>query len=69
MTHPDLLTVSETAAALRVSRSTVRRLIKIGALDAIKVSPKVVRVKRASLEELLKSDKVEDSALNTRTPP
>ena len=53
----DLLTVSEVAEILRVDDTTVRRWVKIGALDAV-VLPHVnkrqaYRIKRETLSKLL----------------
>ena len=53
----DLLTVSEVAEILRVDDTTVRRWVKIGALDAV-VLPHVnkrqaYRIKRETLNKLL----------------
>ena len=53
----DLLTVSEVAEILRVDDTTVRRWVKIGALDAV-VLPHVnkrqaYRIRRETLNKLL----------------
>jgi excisionase family DNA binding protein len=48
----DLLLVKEAAARLRVTASTVHRLIASGTLKAVKVG-KGVRISRASLDALL----------------
>jgi excisionase family DNA binding protein len=53
----DLLTVSEVAKILRVDDTTVRRWVKIGALEAV-VLPRVskrqaYRIKRATLNKVL----------------
>jgi excisionase family DNA binding protein len=53
----DLLTVSEVAQILRVDDTTVRRWVKIGALDAV-VLPHVnkrqaYRIRRETLNKLL----------------
>jgi excisionase family DNA binding protein len=55
----DLLTVSEVAQILRVDETTVRRWVKIGALEAV-VLPHVnkrqaYRIKRETLDKLLAS--------------
>jgi excisionase family DNA binding protein len=55
----DLLTVSEVARLLRVDDTTVRRWVKLGALEAI-VLPHVnerqaYRVRRSTLEQLIGS--------------
>jgi len=53
----DLLTVSEVAEILRVDETTVRRWVKIGALEAV-VLPhlnkrQAYRIKRDTLDKLL----------------
>jgi excisionase family DNA binding protein len=53
----DLLTVSEVARILRVDDTTVRRWVKVGALEAV-VLPHVntrqaYRIKKATLDKLL----------------
>ncbi|HLI87434.1 MAG TPA: helix-turn-helix domain-containing protein [Ktedonobacteraceae bacterium] len=53
----DLLTVSEVARILRVDDTTVRRWVKVGALEAV-VLPHVntrqaYRIKKATLDRLL----------------
>ncbi|GHO95900.1 hypothetical protein KSF_059480 [Reticulibacter mediterranei] len=55
----DLLTVSEVAQILRVDETTVRRWVKIGALEAV-VLPHVnkrqaYRIKKETLDKLLTS--------------
>lgn len=49
---PDLLTVVEVAAALRVSRATVYRLIHAGALQGVRIG-KSVRVTRGVVADFL----------------
>jgi len=53
----ELLTISEVAEVLRVDETTVRRWVKIGALDAV-ILPHVnkrqaYRIKRETLNKLL----------------
>jgi excisionase family DNA binding protein len=55
----DLLTVSEVAQILRVDDTTVRRWVKMGALEAV-VLPHVnkrqaYRIRRSTLEQVLKN--------------
>lgn len=45
----NLLTVPEVARALRVTVTTVRRLVERGDLSAVKVGPKLVRIPRTAL--------------------
>ena len=44
MTERRFITPAEAAAILRVSTDTVHRLISSGALPAIRVSPRIVRI-------------------------
>lgn len=53
MDSTDLLTVSEVAALMRVSRRAVDTWIKDGRLPALKIAG-TVRVRRADLEAALK---------------
>jgi excisionase family DNA binding protein len=58
----ELLTVSEVAQVLRVDDTTVRRWVKLGALDAV-VLPHVntrqsYRIKRSELNKLLETEAV-----------
>jgi excisionase family DNA binding protein len=48
----DLLTVSEAAAALHVSTPTVRRWIGSGKLPAVKLGPRIVRLRRHDVAAL-----------------
>lgn len=49
---PQFLTVNEVAAALRVSRATIYRLISAGALTGTRIG-KSVRVTRDAVDEFL----------------
>jgi excisionase family DNA binding protein len=51
-TAKDLISRSEAAERLHVSERTARRLGDAGELDEVRVSWKVVRVTRASVEHL-----------------
>ena len=55
----ELLTVQEVAAIFRVDEATVRRWIKHGTLEAVKLPHRgkreVHRIKRATLNAILKS--------------
>ena len=56
----ELLTVDKVALLLNVSKPTVRRWIKSGMLHACRVGPRqLLRVRRADVERLLKSDRLE----------
>jgi excisionase family DNA binding protein len=52
-----LLTVSEVAAAMRVSNMTVYRLIKLGQLPAVRVG-KSYRIRQSELDAFLESRSV-----------
>jgi len=55
----ELLTVGEVARSLRVDETTVRRWIKIGALEAITLPHRAkrqsYRIKKSTVETLMKS--------------
>jgi excisionase family DNA binding protein len=57
-TMEELLTVQEVATRLRVNEATVRRWIKNGALEAIKLPHRgkreIYRVRRSTLNSVLK---------------
>lgn len=60
-----LLTVQEVAQYLRVNEATVRRWIKIGALDAIKLPHRgkreVYRIRQSTLDSILKYLSISES--------
>ena len=58
-----LLTVSEVAAAMRVSNMTVYRLIKSGELGAVRVG-KNYRIREADLERFLQDRSVRVETVN-----
>lgn len=58
-THPDLLTVYETAELLRVSPQTVRAWTRAGRIVVIRLSPSSIRYDRADVEAFLASGKAE----------
>jgi excisionase family DNA binding protein len=53
MENTELLTLPEVAVRLRVNIDHVRHLVGSGRLPAVRVSPRVVRVRREALEALL----------------
>lgn len=55
---PRFLTVAETAALLRVSRSTIQRAIKSGRIRAVRPLPRVVRVDVWSVPGLIPEERV-----------
>jgi predicted DNA-binding transcriptional regulator AlpA len=52
---PQLLTPSEAAAALRISRETLWRYWRRGQLDRVEINGRVHRYTRASIERLIDS--------------
>lgn len=52
------LTVAEAADELAVTERFIRKLIADGDLRAVKVGARVVRIRRADLEELLRPARV-----------
>jgi hypothetical protein len=50
---PGLLTYRETATRIHTSESTARRLGAAGALEQIRISRRVLRVREASVDRLL----------------
>jgi excisionase family DNA binding protein len=46
---PDLITVSEAAASLRVTPMTIRRMVERGELPSTRVGPKIIRIPRTAL--------------------
>ncbi len=51
--EPDLLTVAEAAALLKVSKVTISRWLKQGRLPAYRVGPRAVRIRRADVAGLI----------------
>jgi len=52
---PDLLTVREVAALLRVDRSYVYRLVRVGRLPAIQPTPHKTWIPKAALQTFLEA--------------
>jgi excisionase family DNA binding protein len=50
--EPDVVSIAEAAKSLSVSQSTVRRLLKCGELDLVRIG-RVVRIPRKSILALL----------------
>jgi excisionase family DNA binding protein len=63
--HDRLLTVQEVAQQLRVNEATVRRWVKIGALDAIKLphsgKREIYRIRQSTLDSILKYLSISES--------
>lgn len=53
---PDLLTYDEVADYLRVSRTTVRRYVREGDLEAINTKGPRRRITRRSLEQFIRNN-------------
>jgi len=68
--YPDLLTVPEVAAILRVDRSYVYRLIRQGRLVVLRLTPHKTRVPKENLRLFLDSARVGSHRLSqpTATP-
>ena len=54
----EFITVTEAAEELRVSERYIRKLIANGDISAVKVGSHLVRIRRASLEEILRPVRV-----------
>ena len=50
----EFITVTEAAEELRVSERYIRKLIANGDISAVKVGSRLVRIRRSSLEEILR---------------
>lgn len=50
----EFITVTEAAEELRVSERYIRKLIANGDISAVKVGSRLVRIRRPSLEEILR---------------
>lgn len=57
----ELLTVKEAAAILKVSTMTITRWLRQGRLQAYHVGPRVIRIRRADLEGLLRPTTAEEA--------
>ncbi|NMR20060.1 helix-turn-helix domain-containing protein [Cellulomonas fimi] len=56
-----LLTVTQAADELHVTERFIRKLIATGDLDAVKVGTRLVRIRRTSLDPLLRPMRVPPS--------
>lgn len=52
---PELLTVNEVAAVLRCCPGHVRNMIRKGALESVRPSPRCTRVKKQSVLSMIES--------------
>lgn len=52
MDAPDVLTVKQAAALLQVTERTIRNYIESGLLPALRMGPRLIRIRRADLERL-----------------
>ena len=53
MTDLELYTPNEVAKVLGVSYDTILNLVKKGKLKSIRIGPRLIRIKKSSVEELL----------------
>ncbi len=51
--HPELVGIAEAAEMCNVHYRTIRRYIASGRLDAVRVGPRLLKVRRSDLEELM----------------
>ena len=58
LSHIQCVTIVDAAAALKVSRSTIDRMIKEGRLESIAISRRCIRIPLRALERLLEPAKV-----------
>ena len=54
----EFITVTEAAEELRVSERYIRKLIANGDISAVKVGSRLVRIRRSSLEEIMRPVRV-----------
>jgi len=50
--HPEAISLQEAARILSLSESTIRRLIRHGQLEAIRLGPRLLRIPRSELARL-----------------
>lgn len=60
----DLIKPSEAARMLGCCRSTVHNLINSGRLASVRVTPKLIRVRRESVLAILRGDRWDDNNHN-----
>ena len=53
MEQEGLLTIEEVMKFMKISRSTVDRLMKTGILPYVKLSPRLIRFRKRDIEELI----------------
>lgn len=51
--HPELVGLAEAALELDVHYRTIRRWIAAGRLDAVRVGPRLLKVRRSDLNEIM----------------
>ena len=56
----ELLTSSEAARMLRVSKATITRYVRLGQLPAIRLPSGHLRIRRREIEKLLQQDAADD---------
>ncbi|BAV81101.1 Xis [Vibrio phage CKB-S1] len=58
----EYMTTKEAAEALGVSRPTVRAFFKEGRLEGVRISPRIIKIKRASVDRILKGEQHEPNS-------
>ena len=58
MTDLELYTPNEVAKVLGVSYDTILNLVKKGKLKSIRIGPRLIRIKKSSVEEVLNETKM-----------
>lgn len=58
----DLLTVDEVARRLRVHRTTVWKLVKTNRLQAVRLTARITRIPRSSVESILREQAADELA-------
>ena len=58
MTDLELYTPNEVAKVLGVSYDTILNLVKKGKLKSIRIGPRLIRIKKSSVEELINETKI-----------
>ena len=64
----EILTIEDAAKLLRVSPATVWRLVRSGALPAVRVGRKAVRIRRAELASIIAPAARDDDSPERGTP-
>ena len=65
---PLLLTVEQAAGLLQIGRTHAWRLVNAGVLPCVRLSPRIVRVPRQALEELIAAGGVQSAKAGQPEP-